>query len=78
MGLFLVLFWYLAGFRWMYFTFKSATSRLGTLRELAYKCLIWLVLLTTEGRLRRRNRRISRHNGKNPEWDEAMLSTAVR
>ena len=77
MGLFLVLFWYLAGFRWMYFTFKSPTSRLGTLRELTYKRLIWLVLLTTEGRLRRRNRRISRHNGKNPQWDDVVHRNAV-
>jgi hypothetical protein len=53
-------------------------SRLTTLRELAHKRLIWLVFLTTEGQLRRRNRRISRHNGKNPEWDEAMLSTEAR
>jgi hypothetical protein len=31
-------------------------SRLGTLRELAHKRMIWLVLLTPEGRLYRANR----------------------
>jgi hypothetical protein len=48
------------------------------LRELTHKHLIWLLVLVIQWPPKRENRRISRHNGKNREGDEAVLSTEAR
>jgi hypothetical protein len=88
MSLFVVLFW--CAILALDVLFRNSrlgvfNSRLGAKkfpfsrqRELARMQLICLALLAARGRVWRGNRRISRHNGKNREWGEAMLSGAAR
>ena len=73
MGVFLLLFWYLAVFRWSYFAFRSAKFPIRDATGIGPQAFDLACPFHDRRPAAAEKSTNSRHNGKNPEWDEAML-----